>query len=166
MREIGLTTVWIIGDQLTPEVSSLSDLTPNDCVVLMIESLEHARRLPFHKQKLALIWSAMRHFAEELRGLGYTVDYHSSAPNFKQELHKHIEGYKPSRMRVMETAEYGLSHRISEFAEEMGLSIEITPNNMFLSDRDSFQNAAEGKKSVIMESFQDERLLSEMPIQS
>jgi deoxyribodipyrimidine photolyase-related protein len=153
VKKAGLTTVWIIGDQLTPEISSLSGLKPNDCVVLMIESLEHAQRLPFHKQKLVLIWSAMRHFAEELRGLGYTIDYHSSAPNSKQALHKHIEVYKPSRVRVMETAEYGLSHRVSEFAEEMGLPVEITPNNMFLSDRDSFQNTAEGRKSVIMETF-------------
>jgi deoxyribodipyrimidine photolyase-related protein len=119
----------------------------------MVESMEHARRLPFHKQKLVLVWSAMRHFAEELRSLGYTVDYHSSAPDFRQALHEHIERHRPGQMRIMETAEYGLSYRISEIAEEMGLSAEITTNNMFLSDRYSFQSAAEGKKSLIMETF-------------
>ena len=61
-------SVWILGDQLSPQISSLVGLAPDDCVVLMAESLVRARQLPYHRQKLVLLWSAMRHFAEELRG--------------------------------------------------------------------------------------------------
>lgn len=150
---MGLTTVWVIGDQLTPKISSVSGLKPDECVVLMVESTQHARRLLFHKQKLILIWSAMRHFAEELERLGYTVDYYQSAPNFRQALSKHIQLYEPSRIRIMETAEYGLSNHVSEIAKEMGLHVEITPNNMFISDKISFQTSSQGKKSILMESF-------------
>jgi len=127
------TTAWIIGDQLKPDISSLSDLKPDNCVVFMVESLEHAQRLPFHKQKLVLIWSAMRHFAEELRGLGYTVDYYKSAPDFSEALRKHIELYKPDRMRIMETAEYGLSNHLAEFIEKNGINAEITTNKVAIN---------------------------------
>lgn len=149
----GLTTVWVIGDQLTPNISSLSGLAPGDCVVFMVESFEHARRIPFHKQKLVLIWSAMRHFAEELLGLGYTVDYHTSAPDFERSVCKHIELYKPVSLRIMETAEYSLSQRLAEIVEKLGVPAYITPSNMFLSDKSLFQQRARGKRSVVMESF-------------
>ena len=77
------TTVWITGDQLTPQHSALADVTPDTGVVLMVESWARARQLPYHKQKVALMWSAMRHFAAELRSQGYTVDYYEAQPNFQ-----------------------------------------------------------------------------------
>ena len=43
------TTVWILGDQLTPRHSALVDLTPETSVVLMIESQARAQWLPYHK---------------------------------------------------------------------------------------------------------------------
>ena len=41
----------------------------------MMEVVEEATYVRHHKQKIALIFSAMRHFAEELRREGITVDY-------------------------------------------------------------------------------------------
>ena len=49
-------------------------MQPGD-VVLMMEVVEEATYVKHHKQKLTLIFSAMRHFAEELRRDGFTVDY-------------------------------------------------------------------------------------------
>ena len=60
------TTVWVLGDQLSLRISAFEGLSPSECVVLMVESLARARRLPYHKQKLTLVWSSMRHFAQEL----------------------------------------------------------------------------------------------------
>lgn len=41
----------------------------------MMEVVEEATHVKHHKQKLVLIFSAMRHFAEELRAGGLNVDY-------------------------------------------------------------------------------------------
>ncbi|MFO7973823.1 MAG: cryptochrome/photolyase family protein [Candidatus Hydrogenedentota bacterium] len=147
------TTVWILGDQLTPRISSLEGLQPSGCVILMIESIEHGRRLLFHKQKLVLVWSAMRHFAEKLRQLGYEVDYYQAASSFAGALRKHINRHKPRRLRVMESAEFGLTEGLIQQALKSRLSVETTPNTMFLSDKEAFQRESMGKHSRIMEAF-------------
>ncbi len=147
------TTIWILGDQLTPQASSLEGVAPSDCVVLMVESIEHCRRLPFHKQKLILVWSAMRHFAEELRQIGYEVDYHKAASSFESALRKHVKRYRPQRLRVMESADFGVSEQLIQEALQRGLSVETTPNTMFVSDKEAFQRESKGKRSRVMEAF-------------
>ena len=44
-------------------------------MVLMCEVAEEATYVRHHKKKIILLFSAMRHFADELRGLGWTVAY-------------------------------------------------------------------------------------------
>ena len=41
----------------------------------MVEVQEEATYVRHHKKKIAFLFSAMRHFADELRGLGWKVDY-------------------------------------------------------------------------------------------
>ncbi|GJG89001.1 deoxyribodipyrimidine photo-lyase [Gemmatimonadetes bacterium T265] len=49
---------------------------PTDRVVVcFVESQEMGARLPWHRHKLVLVLSAMRHFADELRAAGHAVDY-------------------------------------------------------------------------------------------
>jgi len=107
------TTVWILGDQLNPGVSSLAEIDKSECVVLMIESLARARHRSYHKQKLVFIWSAMRHFAQELRESGYQVDYYEAQPNLKVGLDAHFKKYLSSQFRLMETAEFGRSELLA-----------------------------------------------------
>ena len=60
--------VWILGDQLWTQQAALQSCKQkNNVPVIFIESLNHVKVRPYHKQKLVLVWSAMRHFAEELR---------------------------------------------------------------------------------------------------
>jgi deoxyribodipyrimidine photolyase-related protein len=41
----------------------------------MAEVMEEATSVRHHKKKIAFLFSAMRHFAEDLRDEGFTVDY-------------------------------------------------------------------------------------------
>ena len=148
-----MITIWILGDQLRTDHGALANLAPSECVVFMVESLQRARALPYHKQKLALVWSAMRHFAEELRAAGYTVDYHAAQPDARTALEAHLAAYQSQRLRLMETAEHGRSWRLADLARALGVEVEITPNTMFLSDQDEFEAWAAEKSSVRMETF-------------
>ena len=56
----------VLSDQLTHSLSALDYLDPMQDVVFMAEVAEETTYVPHHKQKIALILSAMRHFAEEL----------------------------------------------------------------------------------------------------
>ncbi|HMO68501.1 MAG TPA: cryptochrome/photolyase family protein, partial [Novosphingobium sp.] len=65
----------ILGDQLSPALSALDGVARGDAVILMAEVAAEAGYVGHHKQKIAFIFSAMRHFAAELRAEGWTVDY-------------------------------------------------------------------------------------------
>ncbi len=149
----GVTTVWIFGDQLNPNISALAGVDKSNCVVLMIETLARARQRPYHKQKLVFLWSAMRHFAQELRTLGYEVDYYEAQPRLGEALSAHCDRYQPSHIRLMETAEHERSQRLAELMKQHNIPVEITPNSMFLSDRADFAHQAKGKKTLLMEWF-------------
>ena len=59
--------ILIPGDQLDARIASLRDADPARDVVLMAEVMEEARYVRHHVKKIAFLFSAMRHFAAELR---------------------------------------------------------------------------------------------------
>ncbi len=67
--------IFILGDQLTPSLPNLMAGDPTLDVVIMAEVQEEASYVGHHKKKLAFVFSAMRHFAHELRDLGWRVEY-------------------------------------------------------------------------------------------
>jgi deoxyribodipyrimidine photolyase-related protein len=65
----------VLGDQLSDGLTALGGLDPAADLVLMAEVMAEARYVRHHKQKLVLVFSAMRQFAERLRGRGAKVRY-------------------------------------------------------------------------------------------
>ncbi|MGQ9501235.1 MAG: cryptochrome/photolyase family protein [Anaerolineae bacterium] len=148
-----VTTVWVLGDQLSTSNSALAGLTPDKCVVLMIESLSLARRRPYHKQKLVLVWSAMRHRAADLRARGYAVDYYAAQLATLPALRAHLATYQPARLRVMDTAEHGRAERLAALVRGLGYPAEVTPNNAFVVERAWFDDYARRRRVVRLEQF-------------
>ncbi|MBT8447508.1 MAG: cryptochrome/photolyase family protein, partial [Gammaproteobacteria bacterium] len=67
--------ILVAGDQLTPALTSLAAGSAASDIVLMVEVADEASYVPHHVKKIAFVFSAMRHFAAELREAGWTVDY-------------------------------------------------------------------------------------------
>ena len=68
-------TLLILGNQLVP-IRQLQEALPEGCenyAVYMAEDMEFCRHYRYHQQKLVLILAAMRHYADELRAAGFTV---------------------------------------------------------------------------------------------
>ena len=65
----------VLGDQLSFDLASLQTLDSERDTVLLVEVMEEASHVPHHPQKIALIFSAMRHFAQSLRDQGIRVEY-------------------------------------------------------------------------------------------
>ncbi|MBN1248306.1 MAG: cryptochrome/photolyase family protein [Anaerolineae bacterium] len=147
------TSVWILGDQLTLSHPGLKAHGRARTVVVMIESLPRAGIHPWHKQKLVFVWSAMRHFARELEGLGYGVDYYEMQADLVSPIRTHLQKWQPDRLLLMETAEYGRTASLRRVAASLGARVEIVANDMFLSDRDAFAGWAADRKSLTMEPF-------------
>ncbi|HYN38861.1 MAG TPA: cryptochrome/photolyase family protein, partial [Rhodospirillales bacterium] len=62
------TLRFVLGDQLSRGLSSLRDIDPAADVVLMAEVMGECTYVRHHAKKIAFVLSAMRQFAETLRG--------------------------------------------------------------------------------------------------
>ena len=67
--------ILILGDQLSHDLNSLKAADKAVDIVLMAELRSETGYVKHHKKKIAFLFSAMRHFAEELRADGWQVDY-------------------------------------------------------------------------------------------
>jgi deoxyribodipyrimidine photolyase-related protein len=65
----------ILGDQLTASLASLKHTDQDRDVILLCEVREEATYVKHHPKKIALLFSAMRHFAAERAAAGHRVDY-------------------------------------------------------------------------------------------
>ncbi|MEL6489106.1 MAG: cryptochrome/photolyase family protein [Cyanobacteria bacterium J06621_3] len=144
--------IWVLGDQLWQGQSALEGSTANKSKtpVILIESLSHVKERRYHQQKLILIWSAMRHFADELKAAGWQVTY-ETAETFEDPLNQWIKKNKIDELRVMEPAD----RPFAIFLNQLDLTCELTqtPNNHFLWSTSDFDEWASSRKSLLMESF-------------
>lgn len=123
-------SVWILGDQLSPHHPGLVAGRR----VVMIESLARLNQRPYHRRKLVLIISAMRHYADELRAAGYEVDLRS-APDFLSGLRDHVATFGVRHLICMAAAEYDTRQFQQRLEHELGISVTILPNTLFLVER-------------------------------
>ncbi|NJL80598.1 MAG: cryptochrome/photolyase family protein [Richelia sp. RM2_1_2] len=143
--------IWILGDQLYLTQAALQSCQDSSKVaIIFIESYSHIKKRPYHKQKLVLIWSAMRHFAEELRQLGYSVTY-KIAEDFQTPLQEWVNVNQIRELRVMSPNDKPFLKTI----EDLTLACDITllPNNQFLWSREEFHEWAKNRKRLLMEDF-------------
>ncbi|MBV9076832.1 MAG: cryptochrome/photolyase family protein [Methylobacteriaceae bacterium] len=149
---------FVLGDQLNRRISSLVDLDPEADLVLMVEVTEEATYVRHHKQKIAFLFSAMRHFAEELRGEGVQVAYvrlddPENTGSFSGELARAVDRHRPERVVVAEPGEWRVWDAMRRWSERLGLPVEIREDNRFLCSRAAFSRWAEGKPAYTMEFF-------------
>ena len=152
------TLVPILGDQLTRTLSSLRGRTKDDTVILMMEVWDEATYVKHHKQKIVLIFSAMRHFAQELRNAGWTVDYveltdDNNSGSFTGEVARAVERHDPRAIHVTEASEWRVQQALEEWPDKFACEVEIFPDDRFLCSHAEFRDWAEGRKHLTMEHF-------------
>ncbi|MGQ9490681.1 MAG: cryptochrome/photolyase family protein [Anaerolineae bacterium] len=152
-------SAWILGDQLIfdhPALTAAKAAVGRDNIrVVLIESAARSRQLPYQRKKLVLLFSAMRHFAEALRRLGYQVDYIRAA-SFAAGLREHAVAWAPDRIFCMAASEYDARRRQKEaLADEIGLPVTVLPNSQFLVNAppSPWQEGDRGGGRVVMETF-------------
>jgi deoxyribodipyrimidine photolyase-related protein len=150
--------ILVLGDQLTPMLPSLAAADPKQDRVLMAELDEEATYVRHHKKKIAFVFSAMRHFAEELRTLGWTVDYiklddPKNQGSFTGQVEHAVNEYKPARIIVTDAAEWRVSQMFEAWQAKFKLPIDVLPDDRFLSSIPAFKNWAAGRKQLRMEYF-------------
>jgi deoxyribodipyrimidine photolyase-related protein len=128
-------TAWILGDQLLQDhpalVSAEAETGREDLRVVLVESQGRATRLPYQKKKLVLLFSAMRHYAEELGQRGYAVEY-LRAGNMLSGLRQHLFSWQPEKVYCMAASEYRGRKFQEQLASRLGVPVVIAPNTQFL----------------------------------
>lgn len=124
----------------------------------MVEVQEEATYVRHHKKKIAFLFSAMRHFAESLRGAGWTVDYvrlddPDNTGNFTTEMARVASRLAPARIIVTEPGEWRVLNAMQTWSETLSCPVDIIPDDRFLASHDAFQAWAAGRKQLRMEYF-------------
>jgi deoxyribodipyrimidine photolyase-related protein len=150
--------ILVLGDQLSPQLASLAAGDPARDMVLMCEVVEEATYVRHHKKKIILLFSAMRHFADELRSLGWTVAYTKlddvgNAGSFSGEVARAVAAYRPERIVVTEPGEWRVLDAMNGWAKQLGLPVDILPDTRFISPIVDFAAWAAGRKQLRMEYF-------------
>ncbi|MFP4004006.1 MAG: cryptochrome/photolyase family protein [Alphaproteobacteria bacterium] len=147
----------VLGDQLTRSLSSLRDARPGD-VVLMAEVAAEATYVRHHVKKIALVFSAMRHFARALEADGIRVDYvrlddPDNSGSLRGEAARAVKRHGAARIVVTEPGEFRLRADMDGWEEACGVPVEIREDSRFVCSHAQFRNWAEGRKTLRMEYF-------------
>jgi deoxyribodipyrimidine photolyase-related protein len=145
--------ILVLGDQLTPQLSSLRLGDPTRDIVLIAEVMKEATYVRHHVKKLAFVFSSMRHFAEELRLAGWQVDYvrlddPENTGSLEGEVGRAKMRHGLSHTLATEPGEWRLLEAMQGWAETA-----LVADDRFLSDRHEFAAWADTRKGQRMEHF-------------
>ncbi|MDT2049589.1 MAG: cryptochrome/photolyase family protein [Planktomarina sp.] len=149
----------ILGDQLSNEISSLSGINAEEDIVLICEVFAEATYVKHHKKKIVFLFSAMRHFAEELRvEKNYQVEYlklNDPEPmqSFTQAVEKTLAKHKIDEIIVTSPGEYRVLTEINIWQELFGIPVDIREDARFLCNQVEFKNWSKDRKNLRMEYF-------------
>ena len=147
--------IWILGDQLLP-THPLLPSPAADLLVGLIESSPRGSHLRYHQQKLTLLYSAMRHYAADLKKQKFATLYHHltdtpAGADYAAILSHWIQKHKIREIHLLDPNEYDTFHSLPALSKKLGVPIHRHASPQFLVPRAEFATWAEGKKHLLME---------------
>ncbi|MFD1509492.1 cryptochrome/photolyase family protein [Lacimonas salitolerans] len=146
--------VLVLGDQLTPDVAALRAADKTRDLVVMAEVMAEGTYVPHHPKKIALILSAMRHFADDLRDEGWTVAYTTlddpdNAGSIPGELLRRAEEHGAKDVIATRPGEW----RLIAALDDLPIPVTVLEDDRFICPHAEFEAWAEGRKELRMEYF-------------
>ena len=132
--------------------------TPGDGTVVLVESRAKGSALPYHRQKLVLVLSALHHFADELAAAGHEVEI-INAETYVEGLRVHVREHRSEKIVALAPREWGLYRSLAaaDRSGELGAPLELHDDGgqggHFLLTRDEFADWADGRKALRMHEF-------------
>ena len=148
----------VLGDQLSPSISCLDGCDKSTDIILICEVWDEATYVRHHKKKIAFLFSAMRHFCQELLDEGYQVRYSKlddsdNSGSFAGEVYRCLVGQKFDKVVITQPGEYRVLEDVKSWSERFTIPVEIRPDTRFLCTPEEFASWAEGRKQLRMEYF-------------
>ena len=149
----------ILGDQLHHQLATLKALDRIRDVILMAEVVEEATYVANHPQKIALIFSAMRHFAKELKAEGWRVRYHAFKSDSPiRSLLDFVESQQQllpvTELVITHCGEYRLQQQIEQYwSQQLQLPVQRLNDERFFCSPEQFRHWASRYQTLRMEYF-------------
>ncbi len=146
--------ILVLGDQLSADLSALRAADRETDLIVMAEVSDEAGYVPHHPKKIALVLSAMRHFAEELTEDGWQLAYTrlddpEASRSIVGELMRRGQAHGTSEVLVTRPGEW----RLIEALEAAPLTVSFLSDDRFIASQEKFDAWAEGRKDLRMEYF-------------
>ena len=146
----------VLGDQLGPNSPVLRDADRKRDIILLAEVRDEAGYVPHNRHKIALIFSAMRHFARSLEDDGYTVIYRSfdeGVESLRDAVAEALEERDAGAVAVAAPGEYRLLADMQGWEDALNVPVHIRADDRFLASTEDFDDWASGRKQLRMEYF-------------
>jgi deoxyribodipyrimidine photolyase-related protein len=148
----------ILGDQLSHSLASLQDCDVDNDWLLMAEVREETSYVKHHKKKIAFLFSAMRHFAEELLARGFNLHYTHYTDQHNQgslfaEVEQLCKQKNINKIVVTHPGEYRVLAEMQCWQKKLNIPVEIRQDDRFLASLEEFSNWAKDRKQLRMEFF-------------
>jgi deoxyribodipyrimidine photolyase-related protein len=150
--------VIVLGDQLDSDSAALRDFDLDYDAIWMAEVAEESTHVPSHRVRIAYFLSAMRHFAAELRGRKYRVEYRflddtANTGSLGSELAAAVRKLKPEKVVMVEAGEYRVQEMLKGVVAKAGVVLEVRPDSHFYCSSEEFASYAGAHKQLRMEFF-------------
>ena len=138
--------IYIPFDHLHRNYGALKGASPTTALVAMVESSRMTTGRAWHPERLHFLISSARHFAEELRAEGFTVEYEKAATTI-DGLKKIESKYKDLPIVCAQPSSY------KQYAALEKHGVAFVANDFFLTSRADFSLWAGAQKTFLMENF-------------
>ena len=150
--------IVVFGDQLDHTSAAFDNVDRSEDAVLMMEVKREATYIPQHKLRLALFFSAMRHFAQDLKDRGHTVHYATlddpdNCGSFAEEIERWVYKTRPRRIVCVRPGDFRVLESVQQAAKKADCALDLRPDHHFMSTVDDFKAFAKGRKSLLLETF-------------
>lgn len=148
--------VLVLGDQLDEQSSAFDGFDPAQDAVWMAEVDEESTHVWSSKQRTVIFLSAMRHFAQGLRGRGWPLHYTQlddagTHGTLAGELQAAVERLKPSALVMTAPGDWRVLQALKAAAQAQNLALDIRDDRHFFSTVRDFAQHAKGRKQVRLE---------------
>ncbi len=150
-----LTLAFVAPWECSRAVANIPRVPRDHVIVVLLESVAKGASLPWHRQKLVLVLSAMRHFARALELAGYRVIFRR-AESYAQGLTDIARETGAQRVVATEGREQDMADELERarvLLAQQQVSLQLRPDRGFIASRSDFSRWAHGRKEFRMEWF-------------
>ena len=145
----------VLGNQLFHPPTELNTAIP----IVMVEHRDLCAHFKYHKHKIVMILSAMRHYKNHLERLGYTVFYHhlndSNATHYFNALETMISNI--TEITHYEIEDHFFSQTLTEWCNQNHISMNCKSSPLFITSQDEFSTYLSKTKKPFMKTFYEQQ---------